>query len=616
MSELIQAIPAQWRTAKLIDVASFQNGHAFYKDGYSNEGLIAIDLYNVDEEGKLRLGDRDKRVSPELCERYTKFKLNRNDLVIVMTDMTQRLGILGKCIIVDQSDRYILNQRMGRIKADESIVLTPYLYYFINSEYFLKPLRSVAKGAVQKYVNTDDIKENIIILPPKLAQKRIAEILSAYDELIENNQRRIKILESMARALYREWFVNFRFPGHENVPRVASPLGEIPQEWEIGRLEDILVLQRGFDLPKSDRVEGSIPIFAATGVTGFHNEAKVKAPGVVTGRSGTIGDVLYIQEDFWPLNTTLWAKAFPKSEPLYAYYLLSSIELKKFNSGAAVPTLNRNDIHGLNVVIPPRGLQQKFQEIAGGIVLQSRKLELKNQNLRRTRDLLLPRLLSGQIKVSVDEEKSAPVTSVPISKSKKAAPRTTDEFVEAVVISQIVRKFSDNGRRIVGRMRYNKLAYLAHRKAEDDVTKRYLKKAAGPYSPWAKYAGPEAIAKRNGYIKEATIDGFRGFVPAQNIEQIDKYLPNYPINAAIEWAHRNLLKKTEELELLATVDFAAVDLNEKGTAITVQNIKQVIQENPEWAPKLERAVFSDSNIQRALNELHKLYPGFYSNSME
>jgi type I restriction enzyme S subunit len=184
---------------------------------------------------------------------------------------------------------------------------------------------------------------------------------------------------------------------------VASALGDIPEGWKVGRLEDVLVLQRGFDLPKGVRVEGSVPIVAATGITGFHNEAKAKGPGVVTGRSGTIGEVLYIQEDFWPLNTSLWVKEFPNSEPLYAYFLLSSLDLKQFNSGAAVPTLNRNDIHGVKVMVPPRNLQKLFQEITGTMFSQSRTLTLQTQNLRRTRDLLLPRLLSGQINVEAAE---------------------------------------------------------------------------------------------------------------------------------------------------------------------------------------------------------------------
>jgi type I restriction enzyme S subunit len=230
-------------------------------------------------------------------------------------------------------------------------------------------------------------------IPPLPVQRRIAGILSAYDELIENSQRRIRLLEDMARALYREWFVHFRFPGHESVPRLPSALGDIPQGWEVGKLQDVLVLQRGFDLPKAQRVEGSVPIYAATGINGYHNEAKVKAPGIVTGRSGSLGEVVYVQEDFWPLNTALWVKEFPKSEPLYAYFLLSEIDLKGFNSGAAVPTLNRNDIHGLDALIPPRELQRRFQAIAGAMLRQSRTLNLQIQNLRKTRDLLLPQLL-------------------------------------------------------------------------------------------------------------------------------------------------------------------------------------------------------------------------------
>jgi type I restriction enzyme S subunit len=260
-------------------------------------------------------------------------------------------------------------------------------------------MQNVSHGATQDNLSVDKLLSFDFLVPPLPVQQRIAGVLSAYDELIENNQRRIKILESMARNLYREWFVHFRFPGHENHPRVASPLGEIPAGWDVGQLDDVLVLQRGFDLPKALRAEGAVPIIASTGVTGFHNKAKVKAPGVVTGRSGTIGEVLYVQEDFWPLNTSLWVKEFPKSEPLYAYYLLSSLNLKQFSAGAAVPTLNRNSIHGMPVVVPPRGLQRRFQEIAGTIFIQFRTLNLKNESLRHTRDLLLPRLLSGQIKL-------------------------------------------------------------------------------------------------------------------------------------------------------------------------------------------------------------------------
>jgi type I restriction enzyme, S subunit len=263
-------------------------------------------------------------------------------------------------------------------------------------------MQSVSRGTTQDNLSLDKLLSFDFRVPPLPTQRRIAGILSAYDELIENSQRRIKILEAMALGLFREWFVHFRFPGHDNHPLIASPLGDIPQGWEAGRLDDVLVLQRGFDLPKASRVEGTVPIYAATGITGFHNIAKVTAPGVVTGRSGTIGEVVYVQEDFWPLNTSLWVKEFPRAEPLYAYFVLSDVDLAQFNSGAAVPTLNRNDIHGLVSLIPPRSLQIRFQDTVGAMFSRIRTLELQVQNLNKTRNLLLPRLLSGQLDLTTE----------------------------------------------------------------------------------------------------------------------------------------------------------------------------------------------------------------------
>jgi hypothetical protein len=148
------------------------------------------------------------------------------------------------------------------------------------------------------------------------------------------------------------------------------------------------------------RAQGPHPVYAATGIVDWHAESKAKAPGVVTGRSGTIGEVFYVQEDYWPLNTALWVKEFRNVEPLVAYYLLSMLDLKQFNSGAAVPTLNRNDIHGLPILIPPAGLQQHFQNTAGAMLSLVRNLKLTCEKLRLSRDLVLPRLLSGSIAVS------------------------------------------------------------------------------------------------------------------------------------------------------------------------------------------------------------------------
>ena len=386
---------ATWRTCKLGDLLEVKHGFAFLGEHFGSAGThVVLTPGNFLEEGGFKeRSDKAKWYSGQIPEDYV---LNEGDLIIAMTEQAE--GLLGSSALIPRSGFYLHNQRLGFIQIhDRKQADQHFVYYLFNTKPVRQQIRGSASGTKSRHTAPSRIADVKVSIPPIPIQRRIAGILSAYDELIETSQRRIKILEAMARALYREWFVHFRFPGHESVPRVPSPLGDIPQGWEVGSLVDVLVLQRGFDLPKADRLKGSVPIYAASGVTGFHNEAKVKAPGIVTGRSGTIGDVIYVQEDFWPLNTALWVKELPKSEPLYAYYVLSSLDLNQFNSGAAVPTLNRNDIHGLDALIPPRPLQRKFQEVAGAMLRQARSLDLQIQNLRRTRDLLLPRLLSGQV---------------------------------------------------------------------------------------------------------------------------------------------------------------------------------------------------------------------------
>ena len=379
----------EWNRSRLGDVCRVIPGYAFKSSDWQDSGIPVVKIRNIRGDNSVDLSEIDCVPESLLTPKLQKFVLNNGDILVAMTGATA-----GKVGRVRTDCPILLNQRVAKIAPVEAD--HDFIWAIVSSEQYQKKFFNLADGAAQPNMSGGQIEGVEIPLPPLPEQRRIAGILSAYDDLIENNLRRIRILEDMAQSLYREWFVHFRFPGHEAVKMVDSPLGRIPEGWEIGRLDDVVVLQRGFDLPKGERIDGEVPIYAATGVSGFHNEAKVKGPGVVTGRSGTIGDVIYVQEDFWPLNTALWAKEFPKSEPLYAYYVLSSLDLKQFNSGAAVPTLNRNDIHCLDALIPSGRMQTQFQDVAGRIHRQMRVLEVKNKCLRMTRDLLLPKLLQGK----------------------------------------------------------------------------------------------------------------------------------------------------------------------------------------------------------------------------
>jgi len=167
----------------------------------------------------------------------------------------------------------------------------------------------------------------------------------------------------------------------------------------MGKVVDLFQLQRGYDLPSTSRVEGKYPVVAASGISSYHNEFKVSGPGVTTGRSGIIGNVYYLKEDFWPLNTSLFIKEYYQSTPLYAYFVLKNLALRNLNGGSAVPTLNRNDVHRLDHCIPSMEIIMQFEAIVSSFFNKIYLNESENKLLIRIRDALIPKLISGKIRV-------------------------------------------------------------------------------------------------------------------------------------------------------------------------------------------------------------------------
>jgi len=234
------------------------------------------------------------------------------------------------------------------------------------------------------------------IVPQVEVQHTLASILSAYDDLIENDLHRIEILEEMAQLICREWFVNFRFPGHQNVRMVESPLGKIPERWEVMKLGDVIELAYGRGLKKSQRRPGDVPVFGSSGVVGYHDEALVAGPGIIVGRKGNVGTIHWSDSDFYPIDTVFYAVT---DVPLrYVYFNLKTQNF--INTDAAVPGLSRSQAYALPFLLPPRLLLDEFQIIIEPIFQAVMLLERTSDILGRTRDLLLPKLISGELDVS------------------------------------------------------------------------------------------------------------------------------------------------------------------------------------------------------------------------
>lgn len=183
-----------------------------------------------------------------------------------------------------------------------------------------------------------------------------------------------------------------------------TSIGLIPEGWKVKRVDEFAPLQRGFDLPINNIVSGNFPVVFSNGILKFHNEFKAKAPGIVTGRSGTIGKVFYITEDYWPHNTSLWVTNFIDSEPKYVYFLFNYLNFNRFGSGSGVPTLNRNDVHPYKIPLPPLPEQQKIAEILSAWDKAIETCQKTIEELRSRNKGLAQQLLSGKISNKNEED--------------------------------------------------------------------------------------------------------------------------------------------------------------------------------------------------------------------
>ena len=259
--------------------------------------------------------------------------------------------------------------------------------------YFLKTLHleNFDTGASNPTLNRNHLHKIKVRFPKLETQKKIAAILSAYDELIENNQRRIALLERMAEELYRECFVRLRFPGYAQ----ATFEKGVPVGWREKQLGEILELCYGKALKENERESGDYLVFGSSGVIGTHNKALVNQPGIIVGRKGNVGSVHWSDRGFYPIDTVYYVKSDISN--FYLFFLLQSMNF--LNNDAAVPGLNRNQAYSNKFYLPLEPLIQKFASEAEKMFALKQKLARQNENLRTTRDMLLSRLISGKLSV-------------------------------------------------------------------------------------------------------------------------------------------------------------------------------------------------------------------------
>jgi type I restriction enzyme S subunit len=303
--------------------------------------------------------------------------------------VTGRYGTLGEVYYV-RNDFWPLNTSL--YVADFKGNDRRFVSYWLT----MQGLGSQSGAAAVPGVNRNHLHQLKVRVPDLHGQCCIASILSAYDDLIENNTRRIAILEEMARRIFEEWFVYFRAPGCEGFPMVESAIGPVPQGWEVKRLGDVIDLKYGKALKADQREDGPFPVYGSSGVVGAHSAFLVAGPGIIVGRKGNVGSVHWSERSFYPIDTVFYVNT---DLPLpFSFHLLK--RQRFLNSDAAVPGLSRSQALALEVVLPNADLLRRYAGLAEPIFKLRHNLADQNANLRAQRDLLLPKLISGEIDVS------------------------------------------------------------------------------------------------------------------------------------------------------------------------------------------------------------------------
>lgn len=340
-------------------------------------------------------------VSEEQATKYKAQHVAGGDLVFTCWGTIGQVGLIPTN---GPYPEYIISNKQLKLRPNKNIADSIYLFYYFACPQMVTHILGKAIGVAVPGINLGILKELPVVLPPLPVQRRIASILSAYDELIENNQRRIKILEKMARSLYREWFIHFRFPGHEKVKMVPSPLGPIPQGWEVKRLKDITDIRWGdTSKTKASYVEDGYAAYSASGLDGKMDHYDFDRKGVVLSAIGANCGKTWFASGKWSCikNTIrLWST----SESISTEFLFLATLGDDFwpRRGAAQPFISQGDAEQSQVVCPDKATMNNFTGFANSALQQISMLGKLNANLRRIRDLLLPRLLSGTLNVGIN----------------------------------------------------------------------------------------------------------------------------------------------------------------------------------------------------------------------
>ena len=373
---------ADWKECELEEVAEVQTGP--FGSQLKNEQYITggTPVVTVEHINNFRIVDFDyPSVTDEDKNRLSKYLLKAGDIVFTRVGSVD----LSAYVRLDQ-DGWMFSSRMLRVRPNQEVD-SRFLSYFFQQKRFREYILNISVGATMPSINTEILKGIPVSYPPLPEQKAIASVLTRLDDKIDLLHRQNKTLEAMAETLFRQWFVE-----------------EAQEDREDGCLGDIIELIYGKGLKQELRTGKGYPVVGSSGVVGYHSDFLVEGPGIVIGRKGTLGKVIYLFDNFYPIDTTYYIKSKVESVGLlYEYFLLKTLNFEEMNSDSAVPGLNRDIALSTEIKIAPLSKLNEFNQFAAAFTT---KLSANNNQictLEKLRNTLLPKLMSGEVRVAYDK---------------------------------------------------------------------------------------------------------------------------------------------------------------------------------------------------------------------
>ena len=357
----------------------------FYPQGY----CLFLNTGNVTKEGLIF--EENQFIMKEKDEALRNGKLKRGDIVYTTRGTVGNAGYYNSSV---PYENVRINSGMVILRSNGEIVDARFLYQILKSEYYRPYFKQYCTGSAQPQLPIKNFSQIYLNVPDIKTQHRIADILSVYDNLIENNQKQIKLLEEAAQRLYKEWFVDLRFPGHENTKIVDG----VPEGWRRGLLKELISVNYGKDHKKAPD-DGNIPVYGSGGLMRKCNKSLFSGEAVLIPRKGSLNNIMYVDETFWTVDTMFYATMKQPHTAIFVYFFVKAFDMYSMNIGAAVPSMTTKILDAMDVVIPDKETLEKFDKLTKTYFNKIKTLQGQNERLKIARDLLLAKLMSGEVEV-------------------------------------------------------------------------------------------------------------------------------------------------------------------------------------------------------------------------